>query len=104
MKARLLSDGDLVISAENELEAFALTAWEGRRKNRSDGARLVIDPGSEWHAWEGITKMNEVFGSAGKEAAEFIIHKHAFKEWLAAGKPRAAESSLVSSPDNATVK
>lgn len=82
MKIELLSDGTLLIHAENDIEAYALGMWEKGKK------KLVIDLESDRRSWESIRKFNETMSTLGPLAKDF-------KKWLHEKESPPNESECV---------
>lgn len=76
MKVALKMNEELVITAESELEAFALRAWHGRYRNRKE-AKLVMDIPEEFLDHTLITKWLDGVGR----------HLPDYYQWLSQHKP-----------------
>jgi hypothetical protein len=87
MKARLLANGELIVSADNEVEAYALKVWDSKRRGRSGEAKLVIDIEGEWKTWEGLQRFHEVMKPVGSMPARF-------QEWLKLEREREKAQTI----------
>lgn len=76
MKAKITSNDELVITAENALEAFALKAWQ-RLYRHSKTVKLVMETPDEYLDHEAILGWITNFGK----------HIPAYKDWLKENKP-----------------
>ena len=72
MKVKITVDERLVISAENELEAFALKTWYGRYRNRKS-AKLEMDIPDEFppDGMEAVSAFNKAMQPLGEMVPKF---------------------------------
>ena len=75
MKVDLTNAGALIVSPENEVEAYALKMWGRSRKSRKGTSSLVINTEIEVSGYTSIREFNKTFEGLGAQA-------NRFREWL----------------------